>query len=113
MFLLHRKRHLHPSCLTYKAYPGRLKAGEKGCFTMPNNTPIDYEDIFTTIQWDMEKAAFLLDDTHEYFDCPDLDFPTRDTIESIRNDFKRIAVKIGLLEDLIDKTKSTISDLLA
>lgn len=79
---------------------------------MANDIRIDYENIFTNIQWDMDKAAFLLDDIQDYFSCPDLDYPTRETIEGVRNDFKRIAVKIGLLEDLVFKTRETVDNLL-
>lgn len=79
---------------------------------MANNIKIDYTDIFVNIKWDAEKAACLLEDLHSYFECPDLDFPPRNHIEAIRNDFHRIAIKIGLLEDLIDKLDTTAAAVL-
>ncbi len=79
---------------------------------MATSIKIDYEDILTTIHWDMVKAASLLDDIQNFFSCPDLEYPTREVVEAIRNDFKSIAVKISLVEDLTCKTRSTVTQLL-
>ena len=79
---------------------------------MANEPKIDYEDIFNGIKWDLDKAKYLLTDLHEYFECPDLDYPPRENIENIRTEFKRITVIVGLLNDLADKIDNTISPML-
>ena len=79
---------------------------------MANENNVNYEDVFTSIKWDMDKAAYLLDKLQEHFECPDLEFPTRDCIENIKYEFKSIAVNIGLLNDLITKVNATITPLL-
>lgn len=72
----------------------------------------DYENILVASKWDLEKAACLLDDICPYFECPDLDYPPRNKLTTIRIDYKPIAVKLGLLDDLIDKLTASISTLL-
>ena len=73
---------------------------------------IDYEDVFNAIKWDMDKAQCLLADLQAFFDCPDLDYPSRDKIDTIRNEFKHIAVIVGLLDDIAEKVSTTISPML-
>lgn len=73
---------------------------------------IDYEDVFTSVQWDLDKARYLLADVQKFFDIPDLEYPDREHVESIRNEYKHIAVMLGLLSDLIDKMNDTVSPLL-
>lgn len=70
---------------------------------------VDYQDIFADVKWDLDKAKYLLADLQKYFDCPDLDFPPRENIESIHYEYKHIAVMIGLLDDLVDKLAATVN----
>ena len=77
-----------------------------------NDIKVDYEDIITDIQWDLDKARYLLADIQKYFECPDLEYPTREHIETIRNEYKHIAVMIGLLCDLVDKMNGTVLPLM-
>lgn len=79
---------------------------------MANNVKVDYEDVFTSIQWDMDKAKYLIQDTQKFFDSPDLDYPDRDHIEAIRAEFKHIAVMLGLVSDMIIKVNETIAPLI-
>ena len=73
---------------------------------------VDYEDVFGSIQWDLDKAKFLLFDLRTYFDSPDLEYPTREKVEAIRDEYKRIAVIAGLLSDIVEKLENTIEPLL-
>lgn len=73
---------------------------------------IDYEDVFTSVQWDLDKAKYLLADVQKYFEAPDLEYPDREHVEAVRNEYKHIAVMLGLLSDLIAKMNDTISPLM-
>jgi hypothetical protein len=79
---------------------------------MAKEIKVDYEDVFGSIKWDLDKAQCLLADLQAYFDSPDLDYPTRDKIDAIRGEYKHIAVIAGLLGDLVAKLEDTISPLL-
>ncbi len=79
---------------------------------MANENKINYEDVFTSIKWDMDKAQYLLTMLREYFECPDLEYPPREKVEAIRYEFKHIAVNVGLLDDLTRKVSDTITPLL-
>lgn len=79
---------------------------------MANEVKVDYEDVFGKIQWDVDKAKYLLAILRGYFECPDLEYPPREKVEAIRYEYKHIAVNIGLLDDLISKIDDTISPLI-
>lgn len=79
---------------------------------MANENKINYEDVFTSIKWDMDKAQYLLAMLRDYFECTDLEFPPREKIETIKYEFKHIAVNVGLLDDLVTKVNDTITPLL-
>ena len=79
---------------------------------MANANKPNYEDVFTSIKWDMDKALYLLTMLRNYFECADLDYPPREKIETIKYEYKSIAVNIGLLDDLVSKVSDTITPLL-
>lgn len=75
-------------------------------------TKIDYEDVATNVQFDLDKARYLLRDLQSIFDCPDPDYPPRERIESIRYDYKHIVIMLGLLSDVVEKLTTTITPML-
>lgn len=79
---------------------------------MPNEIKIDYEDFATGLRWDLDKASFLLTDLQKFFDCPDLDYPDREHIDNIRNEYKHIAVMLGLLSDLVERMTDAVHPML-
>lgn len=76
------------------------------------NIKIDYEDVFTSLNWDLDKAKYLLADVQKFFDSPDLDYPDREHVEALHAEYKHIAVMLGLLSDLIGKMTDTVKPLL-
>lgn len=78
---------------------------------MANEIKVDYEDVFTGLRWDLEKASFLIADVQKFFDCPDREYPDREHVEAIRDEYKHIAVMLGLLSDLIDRMDDSIMPL--
>ena len=73
---------------------------------------IDYEDVFTSVHWDLEKARYLLSDLREYFECPFPECPPGQCLENVRREFKHIVVVLGLLDDLVEKLDETVRPLL-
>lgn len=79
---------------------------------MANDARFDYSDILGDVQWDLDKARYLLNDLQNYFECPDLEFPPREKLDTIHYEFKHIAVIVGLLKDMVDKVDNTIAPLI-
>ena len=78
---------------------------------MANEIKIDYEDLFTGLKWDLDKASFLIADVQKFFDCPDREYPDREHVEAIRGEYKHIAVMLGLLNDLVERMTDTVAPL--
>lgn len=78
---------------------------------MATEPRIDYEDVFADVLWDLDKAKYLLADLHGFFECPDLEYPDRETIDNIKCQYKHIVVMLDLLGDLIEKMATTVTPL--
>lgn len=69
---------------------------------------IDYEELFGSLSWDLDKAKYLLNDIESFFETPDPDFPTRENLDGIKYEYKHILVMLGLLGDLIKKMDAAV-----
>ena len=72
---------------------------------------IDYEELFGGLSWDLDKARYLLSDVQAIFETPDPDYPTRENVEGVRNEYKHILVMLGLLGDVIEKMTGKVKPL--
>lgn len=75
---------------------------------MKDNVKIDYEELFGSLGWDLDKAKYLLNDIQSFFETPDPDFPTRENLDGIKYEYKHILVMLGLLSDLIEKMETAV-----
>lgn len=81
---------------------------------MKNNTETrpDYEEVFTTVAWDLDKAKYLVEDVQSFFETPDPDYPTRENLDGIKYEYKHILVMLGLLSDLVEKMADKVKPLM-
>lgn len=79
---------------------------------MANDQKLDNKDILGIMKWDLDKAKYLLADIQKYFDCPDLQYPPRESIDTIKYEFEHVAIMMALLSDVIEKLTNTLSPML-
>lgn len=72
---------------------------------------IDYEDLFGSLGWDLDKMRYLLTDIQNLFETPDPEYPTRENIDKIKYEYKHILVMLGLLCDLVEKMTDKVKPL--
>ena len=78
---------------------------------MDKNVNLDYEAIFGGLSWDLDKARYLLADIQNIFETPDPEYPTRENITRIRDEYKHIYVMLGLVSDLLQKMTDVVTPL--
>ena len=70
-----------------------------------SNYKMDVELMIESVKWELEKASVLIDDIGEYFLR---EKPTKYDLQSIEANYRCIAAKLALLDDVLDNVEQVM-----